>query len=304
MPGSSPERGVSMIEVLVALIILIYAAIAALGMCDAAWKSFKRGENAVEQQQAVRIGFDKLILDLQMAGFNHNPDGDGSRPDEQIEAAFDTAIVIRADFDAPYAAESVAPEAALAGGQFETVSIGNDEIVTYVLAKPDGSSTGTLTFQADVKDVPRDGAVEAISIPNVALVQDDPPYTLYRITLNNDGNTWGSSNFIVRTPLTENIRSMSFRYFTTTGTQINNTFDLTTTGDDIGGGETAAALAQRAGISRVELDLVGLTRDPDLGWADPLDSNTVTQGHRKFRLTGDVTPRNKGMVGVLDPPPN
>jgi hypothetical protein len=63
-------------------------------------------------------------------------------------------------------------------------------------------------------------------------------------------------------------------------------------------------LAQRAGISRVELDLVGLTRDPDLGWADPLDSNTVTRRHRKFRLTGDATPRNKGLVGVLDPPPN
>jgi hypothetical protein len=292
-----------MVEVLVAMIILIYAAIAALGMYDAAWKSFKRGENAVEQQQAVRIGFDKLVLDLQMAGFNHNPDGDDSRPDEQIEAAFDTAIVIRADFDAPYAADSATPETALAGGQFETVSTGNDEIVTYVLAKPDGSSTDTLTFEADVKDTPRDGVVETISIPNVALVHDDPPYTLYRVTLN-DSSTWGSGSFIVRTPLTENIRSMSFRYFNTTGAQINSTFDLTTTGDDIGGSETAATLARRAGIYRVEVDLIGLTRDPDLGWADRSDTNATTQAHRKFRLTGDATPRNKGLIGVLDPPAN
>lgn len=294
------ESGMSLIEVLVATSLMAVAVLAALLLYDAARKSFKKGENASEQQQAVRIAFDRLNADLRMAGFNYNPDGATNRPDEQIEAAYDTAIVLRADFDAEDPLANSVPENDLAGGAFLSVSTGNDEIVAYVLAKPDGSSTGTLTFQADVAESKRDGDVETVTIPNVALVQDDPPYTLYRISLNNDPATWGTSAFIVRTPLVDNVRSMTFRYYNQAGNLLNSTFDLSSTADDIGGSDASTPKARRASIRRVEISLVGLTREPDLGWVDPSDTNPKTRSYRKFELRGDVTPRNLGMVGIRD----
>ena len=294
------ESGLSVIEILTALIILVFAISAALVVYDDSWRFFKRGENAIELQQAVRIGFDKLGSDLQMSGFNHNLDGDGSRPDEPVEAAFDTAVVVRADLDAQDPTESTTPEASLAGGPFDSVSTGNDEIVAYVLAKPDGSSTDTLTFEADVKEAPRDGVVETVNISNVALVHDDPPYGLYRISLNNDTSTWATDDFFVRTLLAENVYALSFRYFNATGDQINATFDLASTSDDIGGSEAAGVVTQRSGIRRIEVNLVGMTGDPDMGWVDPQDTNAATQPYRKFYLKGDITPRNAGMTGIED----
>lgn len=295
---SRGESGLSLIEAMVAMTVLAFASSAIFIFFDDSWKQFKRGESAIEVQQTVRAAFDKISLDVQMAGFNYNPDGDLARPDEQVEAAFDTAIVIRADFDAQDAVLFDTPENTLTGS-FDIVSTGNDEIVAYVLAKPDGSSTGTLTFLADVANIPRDGVVESISIPNVALVQNDPPYTLYRITLKNDPATMGS-DFFVRTVYAENVQSLSFRYFDDLGNQLNSGFDLTSTSDDIGGTETAAKKIERGRIDRIELDLVGLTPAPDMRWIDPLDSDPDTQAFRKFRLRGDVTPRNRNLIGYVD----
>ena len=298
------QRGLSMLEALVALTILAYASIASLAIYDAMWRSFKKGENAAEQQQAVRIAFDKLVLDLQVSGFNHNPDGDTARPDEQIEAAFDTAIVLRADLDAQDLAAAATPEAALAGGAFESVSVGNDEIVAYVLAKPDGSSTDTLRFHADVREAQRDGAVEAVDIPNVALVPDDPPYTLYRISLSNSPGDWGSANFFVREPLAENVRSLTFRYLDAKDDPLNTGFDLATTSDDIGGSEAVTDTMRRNSIRTIELTVVGLTPDPDLGWVDPDDPDPDTRAFRKFQLESDVVRRNSGLIGLKDLPPS
>ena len=305
VPGPlAGQRGLSMLEALVALAILAYASIASLAIYDAMWRSFKKGENAAEQQQAVRIAFDKLVLDLQVSGYNHNPDGDAGRPDEQIEAAFDTAIVLRADLDAQDLVAAATPETVLAGGAFDSVSVGNDEIVAYVLAKPDGSSSGTLSFHADVRESPRDGIVETVNIPNVALIPNDPPYTLYRISLSNSPGDWGSPGFFVREPLAENVLSLTFRYLDATDSPLNTGFDLTTTSDDIGGGEALADRARRNSIRSIELTIVGLTPDPELGWVDPDDSDPDTRAFRKFQLESDVVRRNSGLRGVKDLPPN
>lgn len=287
------DSGMSMIEVLVAVTILAIAVVIALVLYDAARKSFKKGENVTEQQQAVRIAFDRLNADLRMAGYNYNPDGNIGRPDEQIEAAFDTAIVLRADLDAG-TADATTPETALAtSGAFTTVSTGNDEVIAYVLGKPDGSSPGTLSFQADFHS-PRTGEVQNLTIPHVALVQDDPPYTLYRVTFS---NTDGSA---VKTPLVDNVRSMTFRYLTLEGNQINVAFDLSSTAEDIGGGDATETKEKRGTIRRISVDLIGLTRDPDLTWVDSEDTDPDTRSYRKFQLVGDVTPRNLGMKGMSD----
>jgi hypothetical protein len=277
---------------------MLVAISGALSLYDATWDSFKQGENAAEAQQGVRIAFDRITADLQMAGFNHNPDGDLSRPDEQIEAAYDTAIVIRADFDGGDPTLATVPETTLAGDAFEVVSTGNDEIVVYALAKPDGSSTDTLTFKADLQEAARDGASETVDIHNLALVHDDPPYTLYRITLSNDVGHWGTSDFVTRTVLAENVGSLVLRYFDESGVQINGTLDLDSTAEDIGGGD--ATVGDRARIRRVEVALIGLARDPDPDWVDASDSHADTRHYRKFRLASSISPRNLGMVGIED----
>ena len=296
----SGQSGMTLLEILVAVAILAVAMIVVLTIYDLSRKSFKKGENVTEQQQSVRIAFDQMIADLRMTGFNYNPDGSKARPDEQFEAAYDTAIVVRGDYDAEDATESLTPESTLGGTMFLAVSTGNDEIYTYVLAKPDGSSTGSMTFQADVQNATRDGVVETVTIPNVAMVHNDPPYTLYRITLNNDTTTWGTAAFLTRTPLIDNVYSMNFRYYNQTGLQSNSSFDLTTTTDDIGGVDGGTAETTRTGIRRVGIELTGLTPEPDMNWEVSTDPYAATAKHRKFSLAGDITPRNIGMVGIQD----
>ena len=130
------ERGMTLVEILVAVAILAIAMIVILTIYDLSRKSYKKGENVSEQQQSVRIAFDQLVADLRMTGFNYNPDGNSARPDEQFEATYDTAVVIRADFDNEDPVASLTPESTLGGTTFLAVSTGNDEIYSYVLAKP------------------------------------------------------------------------------------------------------------------------------------------------------------------------
>ena len=289
--GNSSERGFSLIEVLVATAVLALAVVIALVVYDASRKSFKKGENATEQQEAVRIAFDKVTSDLRMAGYNYNPDGNPNRPDEQIEVALDHAVIIRADFDADDPAANTTPETALAGGAFSAVSTGNDEIVGYVLSKPDGTGPDTIQFQADVGSSPRDGSVDTVTVNNVVLTPTSPPYTLYRISLSNNTAACCSGAFIVRTPVVENVADLTFQYYN--GTSVSPIAAP-------GATEVAAAVAARGSVTHVNVKLIGMTRDPDLTYVDPTDTNVGSQHYRKFTLEGDVTPRNMRMKGIQD----
>ena len=276
------ENGMSLIEVLVATAVMCVAVIIALLVYDASRAAFSKSENATEQQESVRIAFDKLTTEIRMLGYNFNPDGNPDRPDEQLEGALDRAIVFRADFDRT-------DPVALQGGAFPIVSTGNDEIVAYVLSKPDGTGPDSITFQADVRAVPRDGAVESVTIGNIVLNPTSPPYTLYRVTLNNDAATYGSPSFIVRTPVAENIRDLKFTYYGAAGAFSDPSTSIE---------ETAAAKAVRSGLTRVNVSLIGMTRQQDRLYNDP--SDPAAPGYRKFELKGDVTPRNMGLRGRID----
>lgn len=283
------ERGMSLIEVLVATAILSVAIVVALTVYDASRKAFSRGENATEQQESVRIAFDLMTSQIRMLGLNVNPDGDVGRPDEQLEGALDHAVIFRGDFDRSDAAANATPESTLAGGAFLAVSTGNDEVVAYILSKPDGTGPDTITFEADVGESQRDGDVERVSIGNVVLNPTSPPYTLYRVTLNNDTATYGSPGFLVRTPVVENVRDLSFTYYGTGGTFKDASATIP---------ENTAAKAVRSGLTRVHISLVGMTRQQDLNYFDPAD--TAAPHHRKFELKGDVTPRNMRFRGIQD----
>jgi len=284
------QSGMTLAELLVASTILMVAIGASLALYDATWDSFEKGEAAAEQQQGLRIAFDQLGLEVQMAGYNFNPDGDPSRSDEQIEAAFDTALVLRGDFDGEI-------ESTLAGDAYETVSTGNDEVVAYVLAKPDGSSLDSLRFEADMEEVPRDGVPDIIDILGVDLVHDNPPYSLYRITFSPGVLDWGTPDFAIREELAENVGEMTFRYYDDSGVQLNP-YTLDDSSDDIGGGPST--IGERSRISRIEIDLLGLAVSPDPKWFDPGDSNPLTRKLKKFRLTSNINARNLGLSGAFD----
>ena len=283
------ERGLSLIEVLVSTAVLALAILVALTIYDASRKAFVKGENATEQQESVRIAVDLMTSDIRMLGLNVNPDGNINRPDEQLEGALDHAVVLRGDFDASDSAASATPESSLAGAAFSTVSTGNDEIVAYVLSRPDGTGPDTITFEADVAEPSRDGDVEPVTIDNVVLDPTTPPYTLYRVTLNNDSQKYGSPAFVVRTPVAENVRDLRFVYRSAAGSFKDPSATIS---------ETASAKALRSSLTRVGLSLVGMTRQQDLGYNDPSDA--AAPRHRKFELKGDVTPRNMRFKGIED----
>ena len=301
-PARRGYRGFSLVEVTMAFAIFLVASMAAYGLYVMGTKSFRKAEQATDLQQNTRSGFDRMIREIRLAGFNHNADGSPARPDEQIEGAWDTAVTFRADFDADDPSTNTVPETALTGS-FNVVTTGNDEIVTYALGPATLSGTSVVSFVADVTETARDGDEETVAVPGVILVQDNPPYTLYRIALRNvsamggfDGAFDGLAEYTVET-IAENIRTLNFRYYDFSGNLINpNTPDDAS--DDLGGAD--ANRAQRTSIARVEVELEGLTSENDMLWTDPTDSDPDTQSKRKLNLDANVTPRNLGRKGIQD----
>ena len=292
MIGLRKQTGLSLVELLVSITILALAMTVALVVYDQARRAYKHGENVTEQQQVARVAFDIITSDIRMAGFNTNPDGSLARPDEQLEAAYATAITVRADFDANDPIEVDLPEEALGGpgAAFRAVSTGNDEIVSYVLAKPDGNSPDTLAFSADVGDAVRDASIENVTVGQVDMTQSDPPYTLYKIVLENDPIGCCGTSFARRIPLVDNVRSLRFHYFDRAGIELAPP----------GGGETDAAIAARAAIRRVGVAIEALTRDGDPHWVDASDPDPDTRTFRKFELDGEIAPPNLGRTAIRD----
>ncbi|HZN02847.1 MAG TPA: prepilin-type N-terminal cleavage/methylation domain-containing protein, partial [Candidatus Polarisedimenticolia bacterium] len=301
------EHGFSLVEMLVASAVFAIVAAVVFIFYTAAQKSYKSGENFSEQQQSTRVAFDRMISDMRLAGFNTNPDGDATRVDEQIEGAWDTAVTIRGDFDFEDTSANASPEAALPGAVYNVVSTGNDEIVTYVLAKPGPVGSDSLTIRVDANR-PRVKAVQTVTIPNVVLVQNDPPYTLYRVTLRDVAGAFPGAPQAVTSfsyePVADNIRTLTFQYMPDAGTVPLNANTPANTADDIGGGDATALT--RSIIRKISVNLVGMTPDEDLDYVDASDA-TATTHYRKFDLSSDVNPENLGKTGVKDidvtPPP-
>ena len=99
------QRGFTLAEILVTTAIFALIMIAALTVYDRSNQVFKQSTEAADLQQSTRIGFEKLVSDVRMAGFDYNrggsPTGDGQapQPDEQIEYAGPSAVVFRANFN-------------------------------------------------------------------------------------------------------------------------------------------------------------------------------------------------------------
>jgi prepilin-type N-terminal cleavage/methylation domain-containing protein len=320
------QRGFSLTEVLVAVAIFAIIFIAALLIYDRSNQVFRAGMEASDVQQTTRVAFDTLISDLRMTGFDFDRDGDPltseggvtqyQQPDEQFEYIGRSAITIRANFDyESRAADGNGREPDLESPQFPVVTTGNHEIVTYVLRSADSSkNVDKIEFFADVS-VPRSaypgGSAETqVTIPDVDLSNENPPYTLYRVILDKDDAT------PIFQPLANNIRSLTFTYFEDTTGQVPLTNIAGTTAlaqDDIdtlvgGAGQydpenanaTLPGRILRSKVRSLRVDLIGMNERPDRNYTDPYEELPAVQNYRKYNLASVIAPRNLGRRGVRE----
>ncbi|HVR41958.1 MAG TPA: prepilin-type N-terminal cleavage/methylation domain-containing protein [Thermoanaerobaculia bacterium] len=221
------------------------------------------------------------------------------QPDEQIEHMGATAITLRGNLDYEIdAATDNGREPNLESVYFPVVTTANDEIVTYVLKSADASkNTGKVSFYADVA-VPRNvhpaaGQQESlIEITGVDLTNQNPPYTLYRYTIKEDGTPDAG------TAMAENIRSLEFRYYRdTAGTMV------VTANGGVGQYDAANPIEtverqERREIRSIHVNLVGMNPIPDGSYTHPTD--TVAANYRQFQLETMIVPRNLGRRGMKE----
>jgi len=256
------------------------------------------------------------------------------QPDEQIEYAGDKAITIRANFNFETATGTCpnagSPCKSCENGRetcledqvagFPLVTTNNQEIVTYALVSTSGNASANkdaIVFYADV-DIPRDvnpkgGKKETgVKITGVDLTNKYPPYTLYRYTLKDDGTPDAGI------AVADNIRSMTFRYFTDTAA--SDIADASGKTHEIGCGDAAkceeAALPfgegqydpgspdtdilerdSRAKIKAIRLSLVGMNPQIDAAYTD---TDADAPHYRKLQLDTVIVPRNLGKHGMKE----
>lgn len=368
------QRGFTLAEILVTTAIFAIIMLAALAVYDRSNRVFKTSTESADMQQSTRIGFDKLVSDVRMAGFDYNRGGvpteswAAPQPDEQIEYAGPSAFGFRANFDYnTNAAQGNGLETALEPVNinsqtiFPYVTTGNDEIVIYALRSADNSkNTNSIGFYVD-DYTPRSvfpstltpapagsnpskkedklvvGAAQAACTATspdtcgIDLTNNNPPYTLYRITVDDVLN--GRKG----TPVAENIRSLNFRYYTDTngqtlltnsdGSAITTVHDPKATyatantgaigGDgqydpnSIGTTTNFNDRTQRSLIASIRVDLIGMNANPDLGgYTHPTETIAAIKSYRQYALSSLVAPRNLGKTGFAEPsglqpaPPN
>lgn len=290
--------GFALAEFLVAAALFAIAVAVGFTLYSDAARFYRLGVQRTVEQQNVRTAFDRLLSEIRLAGFNTNPDGDRSRVDEQIEGAWATAITIRADLDFGNPGEDSIPELSLAEPRYRVVSTGNDEIVTYALAKAGPSGSDSLTFTIDA-DRPRSGTSKTITIPNIALVHNNPPYTLFRITLADVPGPFPASpqstTSFVYEPIAEGIRSLNFAYYADDA-RLLSPDTPSVTSDDIGGDDSGERL--RAQVRGLQVSIAGMP----LG-RDPAAVQTVEAGlvpSKSTALSSRINLENMGKTAIKD----
>lgn len=299
MHADHHQRGFTLSEILVTTAIFAIIMIAALAVYDQSNRVFKGSTEAADMQQSTRIGFDKLVSDIRMAGFDYNRGGipsnpwEAAQPDEQVEYAGNSVVAFRSNFNYNTALTAgngletaLTPKNTDGLNIFPYVTTNNSEIVLYALRSTDATkNTDKISFYVDDYS-PRSVFPSAIS-PGPAsgttskkehllilgpttcatcgldTTNANPPYTLYRISVADVlAGTMG-------TPVAENIRSLNFTYYQdVTGKTLLTNADgsAITTGKNAEAGSTFPVSNTGAigGAGMYDPDNVGTTTDfPD-----------------------------------------
>lgn len=282
----SSQRGMSLAETMLSLVVFTIVFLAALALYQAASKAYQTTDAATVQQQNARFAFDRMSETIRDAGANYNPMGKSALADEQIEGAWESAIFVRADFD----------------GQLETpqttypmITTGNDEIVGYILQKNGGGSYD-ITLKMDLTPADRD-AVKATSPTNEETAtirvaartlaeQTDPPYDLTRVSFDATGNP-------VYQVIASNIFRLSFTYQNAVG------------GTVISAGANSGSADPQRGIRddvrKIGINLISMSDRREFGYTDPKTYTPAegpsTRSYRKFQLEKTILATNMGVKG-------
>lgn len=313
------KKGFTLVEVLVAIFIFVLILISAYQVYERSQKTYILGEQLADLQQNLRFAYEQISYDLRVAGYNVYPDDEATRPDEQLEGIWRGAIAIRADFDNRPAGDEYTCEDSdnnrmcdSGTGNFLSVSTDNSEIRIYALAKKPNDPNGeTISFLADLSK-PRNARVgeisnlETIEIKGVAINQTNPPYTLYRITIDPNANITNGQKVpqsaLVWTPLASNIYSMQFTYYNENGVaqsyivppDENNIVSKENTYLRKHGfpfGSTPSGFAKY-----IQFTLKGVTQNPDPRWVDSKDPYQATKNKRKIDLSSTIVLKNVGVA--------
>ncbi len=263
------SRGVTYVELLVALALSALLWLTVLTLFDRMQRLHQGAGRTAQAQWAARAAMESLSGELRLAGLG-SPSSGG---DEVLEFAGPTALVFRADLDGA-GPEGRVPEELLAADSDLPVSIGNDEIIGYVLSSAGPSGPDRLRFAADVVPERRDGHAEPVEVDRVDLGQGAPPYTLYRIHADHDPGRYGSRGFIHRSPVIDHVVRFRLRYRDALGREL----DMAT----VGGDESPAARARRSAVRSIEFELV---------------VSHEQGGGRPVRIRSSVTPRGLALPG-------
>lgn len=311
------KKGFTLVEVLVAIFIFVLIIIAAYQIYERSQRTYYLGEQLSDLQQNIRFAYEQISRDLRIAGYGVYPDDESTRPDEPIEGMWSGAIAIRANFDEAPAEgygciDGNKDNLCDSGtGAFRLVSTSNQEIVIYALAKKPNDPNGeTISFLADLS-IPRDAvvgnvsALETITVSGISLAQNDPPYTLYRITISENADLSdrvASGNDLVWTPIASNIYSLRFTYYTENGIDDKNIIQpdendirekeieyLRKHGFPFGG------TTQGICVKNVVFRLAGVTQNPDPKWSDPNDPYEKTKKKRKIEMVSTINMPNVGI---------
>ena len=231
--------------------------------------------------------------------------------------------------------------------QFPVVTTGNDEIVAYGLV-PDSQTTipacnpatNCIRFFADTA-VPRRSYPAAgggnellVSIPGVDLGVavttgtymgqtcttatpcfrlNNPPYTLYRFTLDRAEQDFSAGANVVRTALATNIRAVTFKYYQDAQgfvplKDLQNTNDVSTGAQILGAGQyvvsnPTASVPQRvvrAKINSVKIELIGMNEGSDPGYTMAGETIASVRNRRQYRLETLISPRNIQKRGMKE----
>ncbi len=314
------QQGFSLAEVLVASTVFLLVVLAVYTIYDMGQRSYKRGSQAADLQQRVRIVQDAITRDLRLTGYDSLRDMNGNnvpdQTDEQIEGAWKHAITIRGNFNFEEMGEDsgAGEEVDYKNDALDItyVSTSNEEIVTYALANANTSESTDL--QVDLSK-PRNSQFgspitgeESVQITNIALSNtDDPPYTLYKYVYSDPDSALGGAPMAI--PIADNIRSLEFKYYDAAGIEIvpGDTYDsISIPTNGIGGANligTASARLLREAIAKVEVIITGMSEAIDPKWVNDPTVNPAADvtdpyapNHRLFTLSTVIYPSNMGQM--------